>query len=172
MTSPIRVVTFSDATQDDAEAITALHTMAAADLTARFGQGHWSSALTVRRVDPPSAHVRIRVGRERGRVVSALRLQTKKPWAIDAAWFTAVARPIYLTGMVVVVDRQRRGLGRAALADAHAVAADWPAGAIRLDAYDAAAGAGPFYAKCGYVERGRVAYKGNPLIYYELLLPR
>jgi hypothetical protein len=42
--------------------------------------------------------------------------------------------------------------------------------AIRLDAYDAEAGAGPFYAKCGFEERGRVVYKGDPLIYYELLL--
>lgn len=165
----MRTLTFSDATHDDAGALTALHVAAAADLTARFGQGHWSSAPTIRRIDP-SAHVRIRVGRERGRVVCALRLQTKKPWAIDVAYFTAVMRPLYLTGMVVAVDRQRQGLGRAALADAHDIAGEWPADAIRLDAYDAAAGAGPFYAKCGYVERGRVAYKGNPLIYYELLL--
>jgi hypothetical protein len=39
-----------------------------------------------------------------------------------------------------------------------------------LDAYDAAAGAGRFYARCGYQERGRVVYKGDPLIYFELLL--
>ena len=51
------------------------------------------------------------------------------------------------------------------------VAAAWPADAIRLDAYDHAAGAGPFYAKCGFRERGRVVYRGNPLAYYELLLP-
>jgi hypothetical protein len=34
----------------------------------------------------------------------------------------------------------------------------------------AAAGAGTFYARCGFVDRGRVVYKGDPLVYHELLL--
>ena len=46
----------------------------------------------------------------------------------------------------------------------------WPADAIRLDAFDANAGAGEFYAKCGFREVGRVIYRKNPLIYYELVL--
>lgn len=45
-----------------------------------------------------------------------------------------------------------------------------PADAICLDAYDAAAGAGPFYAKCGFREVGRASYRGTPLVYYEMLL--
>lgn len=57
----------------------------------------------------------------------------------------------------------------AILAQRH-VAAAWPADAIRLDAYDAEAGAGAFYEKCGYRQRGRVVYRGDPLVYYELLL--
>jgi GNAT superfamily N-acetyltransferase len=100
-----------------------------------------------------------------------LRLATKKPWAIDVSYFTPVKRPLYLTGMAVAVVRQGQGLGRLALEDARAVATAWPAEAIRLDAYDAAAGGGPFYARFGFVERGRVVYKGNPLRYYELRLP-
>jgi ribosomal protein S18 acetylase RimI-like enzyme len=40
--------------------------------------------------------------------------------------------------------------------------------AVRLDAYDADAGAGEFYEKCGFTEVGRVTYRLNPLIYYEL----
>ena len=44
------------------------------------------------------------------------------------------------------------------------------ADAIRLDAYDAHAGAGSFYAKCGFKERGRVVYRDDPLVYYELVL--
>jgi hypothetical protein len=39
-----------------------------------------------------------------------------------------------------------------------------------LDSYDADAGAGEFYARCGFTERGRVVYKGDPLIYYQRLL--
>jgi GNAT superfamily N-acetyltransferase len=164
------VPAFSDATQQDADAITMLHAEAAVDLTRRFGHGHWSHAVVVGRLDPPAPHGRVRVGREGDRVVSALRLQTKKPWAIDAAYFTVVRRPLYLTGMVVAIDRQRRGVGRAALDDALEIARAWPTDAIRLDAYDAAAGAGPFYARCGYTERGRVDFKGNRLIYYERLI--
>jgi GNAT superfamily N-acetyltransferase len=61
-------------------------------------------------------------------------------------------------------------LGRLALEDARETAASWPADAIRLDAFDADAGAGGFYEKCGFEERGRVVYKGDPLKYYELVL--
>lgn len=84
--------------------------------------------------------------------------------------FTPVKRAIYLTGMAVSVAHQRQGLGRLALEDARAVAKAWPADAIRLDAYDAPAGACGFYVKCGFQERGRVVYRTDPLVYYELLL--
>jgi len=103
-------------------------------------------------------------------VLTVLRLATKKPWAIDTSYFTPVKRPLYLTGMAVSVSHQGRGLGRLAMDDARAVALGWPADAIRLDAYNALAGAGGFYGRCGFTERGRVTYKGDPLIYYELLL--
>ena len=99
-----------------------------------------------------------------------MRLAPKKPWAIDVAYFTPVKRPLYLTGMAVSVAHQGQGLGRLALEDASAVARAWPADAIRLDAYAAEAGAGRFYAKCGFQERGRVAYRRDPLAYYELVL--
>jgi len=36
-------------------------------------------------------------------------------------------------------------------------------------AEDAPASAGGFYAACGFSERGRVVYRGNPLVYYEWL---
>ena len=52
------------------------------------------------------------------------------------------------------------------------VARAWPADAIRLDAYDADAGTGEFYRKCGFRECGRRVYRGTPLIYYELVLPQ
>ena len=41
---------------------------------------------------------------------------------------------------------------------------------IRLDAYDAPAGAGPFYSRCGFREMGRVIYRKVPLVYFEQLL--
>jgi GNAT superfamily N-acetyltransferase len=163
-------VRFRDATPDDAPAIAALQNAVAGALTARFGEGHWSALVTERRAVLAQRHARVRVGRDGRRVLTVLRLAGKKPWAIDVSHFTPVKRPLYLTGMAVSVAHQRRGLGRLALEDALAVAAAWPADAIRLDAYDADAGAGAFYSRCGFRYRGRVAYKGTPLTYYERLL--
>jgi ribosomal protein S18 acetylase RimI-like enzyme len=72
--------------------------------------------------------------------------------------------------MAITPARQRMGLGRRCMEEVIRIARAWPADAIRLDAYDADAGAGGFYAKCGCTEMGRVSYRGTPLIYYELLL--
>jgi GNAT superfamily N-acetyltransferase len=162
---------FRDATPDDAPVIAALQNAVAGALTASFGPGHWSSLVTERGALLAQRHARVRLGRMGKRIVTVLRLATKKPWAIDVAYFTPVKRPLYLTGMAVSVAHQKQGLGRLALEDARAVAAAWPADAIRLDAYDAVAGAGPFYEKCGFQERGHVVYKGDPLVYFELLTP-
>jgi GNAT superfamily N-acetyltransferase len=165
-------LSFGDATQRDADVLTRLHAETAAALTERFGEGPWSRPGEVKRVEPPSAFHRLRVGRHRGQVVTALRLQTKKPWAIDVAYFTPVPKAIYLTGMVTALRYHGKGLGRSALDDAQRITREWPADAIRLDAWDADAGAGPFYRKCGFTEKGHVVYKGSPLVYYELLLDR
>jgi len=161
---------FRDATEEDVAAIAGLQNAAAGALTARFGTGHWSSLVTERGAVLSLRHSRVRVGRSGRRILTVLRLAKKKPWAIDVSYFTPVKRPIYLTGLAVSVAHQGQGLGRQAIEDAFAVARSWPADAIRLDAYDAMAGAGDFYVKCGFKERGRVVYRGDPLVYYELLL--
>jgi len=165
-------LTFRDATLDDVAVIAGLQNAAAGALTARFGEGHWSSLVTERGVALSQRHARVRLGRSGKRVLTVVRLATKKPWAIDVSYFTPVKRPLYLTGKAVSVAHQGQGLGRLALEDASAVAQAWPADAIRLDSYDAEGGAGPFYSKCGFQERGRVIYRSNPLAYYELLLQR
>jgi GNAT superfamily N-acetyltransferase len=103
-------------------------------------------------------------------IVGTLRLATKKPWAIDTGYFTGCRRPLYLLSMAVAPPRQRQGIGRWCLEQAKRVARDWPSAAIRLDAFDADAGAGGFYARCGFTEVGRVTYRKAPPIYYELLL--
>jgi GNAT superfamily N-acetyltransferase len=161
---------FRDATRKDVAVIAALQNAAAGALTARFGEGHWSSLVNERGVELAQRHAKIRLGCAGKRVLTVSRLATKKPWAIDVSYFTPVRRPLYLTGMAISVAHQGQGLGRLALVDAQTIAQAWPADAIRLDAYDADAGAGPFYAKCGFQERGRVIYRTNPLIYYELVL--
>jgi hypothetical protein len=47
------------------------------------------------------------------------------------------------------------------------LARTWRADALRLDAYDADAGAGEFYRKCGLREVGRATYRDTPLVYFE-----
>jgi GNAT superfamily N-acetyltransferase len=110
--------------------------------------------------------------RANGELVATLRLTTRKPWAIDTNYFAASRLPLYLFAMAVTPARQRQGIGRWCLEQAIKLARDWPADAIRLDAYDARAGAGPFYARCGWTEVGRTSYRNTPLIYYERLLGR
>jgi GNAT superfamily N-acetyltransferase len=161
---------FRDATKDDVAVIAGLQNSAAGALTARFGVGHWSSLSTERGAELALRHSRVRVGRSGRRILTVLRLAKKKPWAIDVSYFTPVKRPIYLTGLAVSVAHQGQGLGRQAMEDACAIARSWPADSIRLDSYDAPAGAGDFYLKCGFKERGRVVYRGDPLVYYEILL--
>jgi ribosomal protein S18 acetylase RimI-like enzyme len=161
---------FRDATLDDVAAIAGLQNAAAGALAARFGPGPWSSLVNERGAELAQRGARVRIGRDGKRILTVLRLATKKPWAIDLSYFTPVKRPLYLTGMAVSVAHQGQGLGCMALDDACGVAEAWPADAIRLDAYDAKAGAGAFYARCCFTERGRVVYKGDPLVYYERLL--
>jgi len=165
---------FATATNSDAAALAALHSAVAQDLTRRFGEGFWSSAPSERAILSDMRRpkfCRILIARCEGyRIVGTLRLATKKPWAIDTAYFTAANRPLYLTGMAVHPDFQRQGIGRLLLKEAEVAARAWPADALRLDAFDADAGAGAFYAKSGFREVARVSYKNDPLIYFELIL--
>ena len=39
--------------------------------------------------------------------------------------------------------------------------------ALRFDAYDAPAGAGDFYRKCGFRQCGGIVYRGVPLLLFE-----
>lgn len=176
MLKGMRQIETGFATEADAPAIAALLSAAAMRLTTEHGPGHWTGIASEKGVLRGLKSSRVLVARQgdradrADRIVASLRLATKKPWAIDPAYFSKVRRPLYLLDMAVDPDCQRRGLGRRLLAEATAVARAWPADAIRLDSYDAAAGAGPFYAKCGFRHVGRVAYRNTPLEYFELLL--
>lgn len=158
------------ATADDAATLAALHTAVADHLTRQHGHGPWSAQTSEKGVLSAMRTSRVFVARAGGDIVATLGLATKKPWAIDASYFTTCRRPLYLLGMAVTPARQRRGIGRRCMEGAKRIARAWPADAIRLDAYDAEAGAGPFYVRCGCTEVGRVTYRSAPLIYYELRL--
>lgn len=165
-------VAFSSAIEADAPALAALHTAVSEDLTRRHGPGFWSSKTTERGVLQSIRSSRVVVAYAGRAIVGTLHLQTKKPWAIDISYFTPVKTAIYLTGMAVIPDMQRKGIGRKLLNEAVKQLRAWPADGIRLDAFDAAAGAGEFYAKCGFREVAHVVYKNDPLIYFELLVRR
>ena len=154
----------------DAPAIAALRTAVAEHLTHQFGKGHWSYGVTEKSVLRGIKTSRVLVVRDNDEIIGTLRLQTKKPWAIDLSYFKSVSRALYLIDMAVSPDRQHDGIGRQLLEEAKVVARAWPSEAIRLDAYDSDAGAGDFYAKCGFSEVGRKSYRGVPLVYFELML--
>jgi GNAT superfamily N-acetyltransferase len=78
---------------------------------------------------------------------------------------------LYLHDVNVDPSVQRRGVGRQLIEHAKIVAREWPASAIRLDAYDGPGGGGAFYTKCGFAEVGHTVYRNVPLVYFELLLP-
>lgn len=159
-----------EAVAADAQEIAALRIEAANDLTARYGKGFWSSNTTEKGVLLGIDKGKVLIATSAGTIVGTLTLSTRKPWAIDASCFTRVKTPIYLTSMAVEPKLQGRGVGRSMLAAAEESARSWPGHAIRLDAFDADAGAGEFYAKCGFTEKGRAVFRSVPLIYFERLL--
>lgn len=163
-------LSFTIAEDKDAQELAAMRSAAAQNLTVRFGHGHWSGEATERGVRASMHTGAVWVARRGRTIVGTFRLATKKPWAIDKAYFRPVRRPVYLTDMAVLPSLQHHGIGRRCLQKAVNVAAEWPADSICLDAYDSEAGAGAFYEKCGFREVGRVVYRGIPLVYYEMLI--
>ena len=163
-------ISVTTASEADAPAIASLRTSVAEHLTREYGKGHWSSCVTEKTVLRSIKTSRVLVARNNRDIIGTLRLETKKPWAIDLAYFKSVRRPLYLHDIAVTPNLQGRGIGRQLVEEAKTVALACPSEAIRLDAYDSDAGAGPFYAKCGFLEVGRKTYRGVPLIYFELML--
>lgn len=161
-------ISVKSAGQADAAEIAALRNAAGEHLSHLHGVR--ASCVTEKSVLRGIMTDRVLLARARGQAVATLRLATKKPWAIDLSYFTAVHRALYLHDMAVEPSRQGEGVGRLLVEEAKAQARAWPSQAIRLDAYDAAHGAGAFYAKCGFIEVGKATYRKTPLVYFELLL--
>jgi GNAT superfamily N-acetyltransferase len=164
-------VAFQLATEDDVAGIAALRLAVARDLQVRFGDGIW--AATNDSLAGVRAELRMAqtyVTRHDGAVVATVRLTTKNPWLGDTRFFTGCERPLYLLALAVAPKWQRCGVGRQCLREARRIAVGRGAGAIRLDAFDAPAGAGEFYRKCGFREVHRGGYHGMPLIWFELLV--
>jgi len=161
---------FRLATADNAETLATLHTEVADHLTRQHGRGPWSTKTSEKGVLLAMRTSQVFVARQGAEIVATLRLATKKPWAIETSYFAKCQRPLYLLAMAVKPAKQRQGLGKRCFEEAKEIAKGLSADAIRLDAYDAPAGASNFYASCGCSEVGRVSYRNTPLIYFELLL--
>jgi len=154
----------------DARSIAELLTSTALQLTTKYGFGQWSRPSTIRAVMNAMRTSRVFVVRQDHAVVATLGLAPVKPWAIDLPCFTPSARPIYLISMAVTPPLQRHGLGRQCVEHALQIAREGRADAVRLDAYDADAGAGDFYVACGFRRAGRAVYRSIPLLYFERVL--
>ncbi len=154
----------------DATHLAALHTDVAEHLTRKHGAGPWSSRTTERGVLYALRTSRVFVARDGAEIVATLRLATKKPWSIDTSYFSRCQKPLYVPGLAIAPARQRQRIGTQLLEQARQTARAWPADALRLDAFDADAGAGAFYVKCDLTEVGRTIYRNTPLIYFEFLL--
>ena len=86
---------------EDAAAIDAVRVAAADRLTRDFGEGHWSAHTNEAAVLRDIKASRVLAIRDRGEIVGTLTLQTKKPWAIDLAYFTPCPKALYLINMAV-----------------------------------------------------------------------
>jgi GNAT superfamily N-acetyltransferase len=163
-------LSFRLATEEDVSELLKLRLAVDTDQARRFGENRWCTTISAKSVARGIRSSRILVAQRRGQIIGAVRMETKKPWAVDLKYFTPVARAVYLHDVNVDPQVQRSGIGRRLIEHAEDFARRWPVDAIRLDAYDGTSGGGPFYEKCGFTEVGRAVYRGVPLVYFELLL--
>jgi GNAT superfamily N-acetyltransferase len=159
------------ATPRDARAGHAIRAAAAADLVARFGDGHWGTVLSLDATRDRAKLGELYLIEDSGAPVATFILNRRQPGWYHAAWFAdPQARSGYLTHLAVRPESQRQGVGRHALAAAEALCRKAGLGALRFDAYQGPAGAGPFYVKCGYTLRFSNEFRGVGLDYYEKVL--
>ena len=156
------------ATPADAHEIAAVRSAAAADLKARYGDGPWAASTdTAAAVAIEVTAAETYVVRLTGTVIATLRLRSSSPWIGETKFFTPAEKPLHLTTMAVGPQWQRRGVGRSAVTHACQIASQLGADAIRLDCFDAPAGAGGFYERCGFRQIARTRYLGVPLLWFE-----
>jgi GNAT superfamily N-acetyltransferase len=165
---PIMIFRYAD--ESDVAELLGLRLRVDADQTRRFGRARWSTAIDQNSVARGLKTGRVLIALQDGRVVGGVRMEARKPWAIDLSYFTPAARPLYLHDVNIEPALQGRGLGAKLVEEVKSRARDWSADAIRVDTFDGAAGAGPFYEKCGFRAVGRKTYRSVPLAYFELLL--
>ena len=89
-------LSFRFATQSDIPALLKLRLAVDADQAERFGKNRWSTTINEKSVARGLKSSRVLLARRHGRIIGTLRMETKKPWAIDLRYFTPVAKAVYL----------------------------------------------------------------------------
>ena len=157
------------ATVRDAIHLAAMRAAIAREMTREYGEGGWSAIPGKATVLRQIRASRVYVARQANDIVGTVRLTSANSAAFDASAFTPVSSALYVLGLAVAPAARRLGVGRRLMDAAQAALPAWPADALWLDTYDGAAGAGPFYRRCGFREVGRTTLNGVPLIYFEWL---
>ena len=158
------------ATVEDAEAVAALRNAVSDDLTFKHGKGSWTRHSTTAGVLQDLRNAQLYVAVHRDEIVASLVLDTKIPWSTDLRKISKAKRPLFLTSMVVAPELQRQGVGRSCLAEVAKIFRRAKADAVLLETFDhRTAGAGPFYARCGWRVCGGAKSCDALVIYYELL---
>jgi predicted N-acetyltransferase YhbS len=167
MTSPtLADAVLRRARGDDVKRVRAILATAASDLTARFGEGHWSGVKSIETLRKYLDEGVLYVVESDKRIVGTLRLTDRKIGFYRNDWFAdPAAKAGYLLDMAIDPAHQRQGVGRQAMAAMEDVALAAGVKAIRLDA--GLAGAGGFYQRCGYRLAHQGEFRGVGLEYYE-----
>ena len=158
---------FRLAGETDIPALLKLRLAIDADQAERFGDDRYTTTISEKSIARSLKSSRMVVAARRGRIVGSVRMETKKPWAIDLGYFTPACTAVYLHNVNVHPALQGSGIGSQLMERVKQVAKEWPVDAIRLDAYDGPSGGGPFYEKCGFKKLGHAVYRSVPLSYYE-----
>lgn len=153
----------------EARALAALRSAVAQGMTERFGQGHWSARPGKAEVLRQLRASHVLVARQGDELIGTVRLVRVLPGIIDSSAFTPVEKSLYVLGLAVAPRCRGQGIGQQLMEATKQTARDWGAQALWLDAYEHAAGAGPFYVKCGFRKVGRIEHRDVPLNYFEWL---
>jgi GNAT superfamily N-acetyltransferase len=162
--NPPRVDT---ATPDDVEALVALRTAVAEQMTRDHGLGDWSAPPTTALVRKQLRASRILVARQGDTLLGTVRITEALQTLFDASAFTPAVKALYVLGLAVSPAAQGQGIGTRLMQAAKDHARAVNANALWLDAVSGSAGAGPFYSKCGFRPVGVTLNRTTPLVFYE-----
>lgn len=168
MTATLHDLHLHRLTPREAAQLVAIRNACADALTERFGVGPWSSHGHLVSTRQLTREKHAFVARLDGRSVATMTLSEQRPGVHRADWFAApTARACYLTGLYVLPDLQRLGVGTWMMTQADRIAREWGCVALRFDAYAGPGGASRFYQRLGYESRGRREVCGIALEVFE-----